>query len=299
MLLGISSLTPLEAGQALVDGTLLGLTYTALSIGLTLTMGVLRVVNVAHTAFVMLGSFFALELHSRFGLDPIAAFVIALPVFFAIGAVVERGMIQHVERNTETVGLLILFGLMVTIQSAASKVWTTDTRVLTTGYTNGHISIGPLIVADPRLIAGGLALAMALLLHVFLRYTLAGKAIRAMAENRDAASIMGIDVRRMSMIVFGVGIATAGAGGVALAMIYPFDPQTHIQWLAWAFIVVVIGGLGGVKNTLIGGLSLGLIQAYAARLFPFQYTDLVLYLVLAAMLLVRGRGLVGAQARAL
>lgn len=273
------------------DGVLLGLIYTITGLGLSLVLGVMGIVNVAHSAFVMLGSFLAFELFRRLGIDPIFAFFLALPVFFVLGALVYRLIITRVESAAQTQGLVAMFGLMVLIENLSTIVWTTDTRVITASYTNTSLDLGGLILPHVRLIAGGLALLLVALFWAFLRFTLTGRAIRAMGQNPEAARIVGIDIRKLSTAMFGLGIACAGAAGVALAMVFPFSPNTQVVWLAWAFLVVILGGLGSVENTLAGGIAVGLIQSVCTALMPFDYVYLVLYVLLAVILTVRREGL--------
>jgi branched-chain amino acid transport system permease protein len=279
------------------DGVLLGLIYTITGLGLSLVLGVMGIVNVAHSAFIMLGSFLAFELFRRLGLDPVISFFVALPVFFILGAVIYRTVITRVERAAQTQGLVAMFGLMVLIENLGTIAWTTDTRVITAAYTNASFSIGGVVVAHVRLIAGLLALALVGLLWAFFRYTLTGRAIRAMGQDRDAAATLGINTRQLSAVMFGLGIACAGAAGVALAMVFPFSPNTQVQWLAWAFLVVILGGLGKVENTLAAGVAVGLIQTVCTALMPFDYVYLVLYVLLAVILIVRREGLSGAVRR--
>lgn len=281
----------------IADGVLLGLIYTITGLGLSLVLGVMGIVNVAHSAFIMLGSFLAFELFRRLGLDPVISFFIAFPVFFVLGAVVYRTVITRVERAAQTQGLVAMFGLMVLIENLGTIAWTTDTRVITAAYTNSSFSIGGVVVAHVRLIAGLLALALVGLLWAFFRYTLTGRAIRAMGQDRDAAATLGINTRQLSAVMFGLGIACAGAAGVALAMVFPFSPNTQVQWLAWAFLVVILGGLGKVENTLAAGVAVGLIQTICTALMPFDYVYLVLYVLLAVILIVRREGLSGAVRR--
>jgi branched-chain amino acid transport system permease protein len=192
-----------------------------------------------------------------------------------------------------------MFGLMVLVENLATIAWTTDTRVITAPYTNMSLVLGPLVFAKVRLLAGALALILILVFWLFLRFTLIGRAARAMGQNRDAALSLGIDVGRLSTIMFGLGIACAGAAGVALAMIFPFSPNTQVQWLAWAFLVVILGGLGSIGNTLGAGIVVGVIQSFAAAFLPFDYAYLLLYVALAAILVVRREGLGGAMRRAI
>lgn len=283
----------------LVDAVLLGLIYAIAGLGLSLVLGIMGIVNVAHSAFIMLGSFLAFELFRRIAIDPVISFVLALPVFFVLGTIVYRLLFTRLEELAQAQGLVAMFGLMVLIESLGTIVWTTDTRVITATYTNTSVVFGSLVIAKVKLIAGALALALTALIWAFLRFTLLGRAIRAMGQNRDAAVSVGIDVRRLSAVTFGLGIACAGAAGVAIGMIFPFSPNTQVQWLAWAFLVVILGGLGDVANTLVAGLIVGLLQTVCSAYLPFDYVYLVLYVLLAAILVLRREGLTSAVRRSI
>jgi branched-chain amino acid transport system permease protein len=283
----------------IADGILLGLVYALAALGLSLVMGIMGIANVAHSAFIMLGSFFAFELFRRLGIDPIESFFIALPLFFVAGTIVYHVLVTRIALAQQAQGLVAMFGLMVLIENLSIITWTTNVRVITTTYTNTFLAIGPLIFANVRLIAGALALILIFGIWLFLRFTLLGRAIRAMAQDRDAAMSIGIDVRRLAAVLFGLGIACAGAAGVVLAMIFPFSPNMQVQWLAWAFLVVILGGLGGVANTLVAGIVVGVIQTFIAAVAPFDYVYLGLYIALAALLIGRRKGLIGAARRAI
>lgn len=282
-----------------IDGLLLGLIYAVVGLGLSLVLGIMGVVNVAHSAFIMLGSFFAYELFHRAGIDPILAAIGALPVFFVLGMIVYRALVVRVESAGPTQGLVAMFGLMVLIENLSIIIWSTDARALTTTYTNASLTLGPAVVAWVKVVAGIIALLLIGAVWAFLRYTLTGRAIRAMGQDKDAAAVLGVDVRQLSMVLFALGTACAGVAGVLLGMIFPFSPGGQVQWLAWAFLVVVLGGLGGVANTLAAGLVVGLIQVFAAATLPFEYVYLILYGLLAAVLFVRREGLSGAARRAI
>ncbi len=289
----------IQIGSILADGIMIGLIYAIAGVGLSLVLGIMGVVNVAHSAFIMLGSFFAFELFRRFGLDPIVSFFLAFPVFLGAGVVVYRLLITRVETAAQTQWLVAMFGLMVLLESLGTIAWTTDTRVITVGYTNTSMVVGGVVLANVKLIAGALALLLIGAFWAFLRFTLMGRAIRAMGQNRSAAMSVGVNVRQLSAVMFGLGIACAGSAGVALGMVFPFSPNTQILWLAWAFLVVILGGLGNVANTLAAGLVVGLIQTAVAAFLPFDYVYLVLYVLLAVILVVRREGLSGVTRRAI
>jgi branched-chain amino acid transport system permease protein len=283
--------------QTALNGLVLGLIYTAMAVGLSLTMGVLGVINVAHSALMISASLLAWQMVGSFGVDPLLTVVILVPVFFGIGAGLERVLVRRVAREAETTALLVLFGVLLIVESIGILVWTTDTRVLNIGYLSGALSLGRLTVPYGRLAGATIALVAVTALHLFLSRTLTGRSIRAMAQNRDAAALVGIKVPRLTTIVFGVGTALAAIGGVSLALAFPFTPQGHIQWLAWSFLVVVMGGLGSVRNTLVAGVVLGLIESFAGILLPFEYVYLIVYALLAIALLVRSGGLLTATER--
>lgn len=280
-----------------LQGLFLGVVYATAALGLSLTMGIMGVVNLSHSAFIMLGSFLALELLERLQVDPAISFFIALPLFFVAGVVIYRLIVARIERAPQTQSLVALFGLMALVESLGTMVWTTNTRVITTGYSNTHAMIAGSALATVNLVAAGLSLLMLAGFWAFLRYTITGRAIRAMGQDRTAARALGIDVARLSALMFGLGIASAGASGVALGMVFPFAPQTQIQWLAWAFLIVILGGMGKVENTVAAGLVVGLIQTVATSLLPFNYVYLMLYVGLATVLVFRREGLIGAARR--
>ena len=283
--------------QTLTNGLLLGAVYVAMAMGLSLTMGVLGLVNVAHSAFLILASLVTWQLVNVAGLDPFLAAALVLPAFFLLGAAVERSLLVRVAREPVTTGLLVLFGVMVIVESAAILYWTTDSRQLDLGYLAGTLHLGPVSVPVARLAGGLMALAAVGALHLFLQRTLTGRAIRGMAQNSDAARMLGIPVERLRMVVFGLGTALAALGGVALAMAFAFSPQEHVRWLAWSFLIVVLGGLGSVRNTVLAGFLVGLIEAFAGVLVPFEYVYFIVYGLLALVLLLRSEGLAGARAR--
>lgn len=285
--------------EIVLNGVLLGLVYAIAALGLSLIMGIMGIINVAHSAFIMLGSFLALGLLQWAHIDPIVSFIISLPVFFLFGAAVYHLVVTRVERAQQSQGLVAMFGVMVLIENLGTIIWTTDTRVVTVGYSNASFALGALTVADARVVAGALSILLIAAFWLFLRSTLVGRAMRAMGQSRDTAQSLGINVRRLAAVTFGLGIASAGAAGVALAIIFPFAPQTQIQWLAWAFLIVVLGGLGSVEGTLASALLVGLIQTAATAFLPFDYVYLILYVALAAVLVLRREGLRGVVRRAI
>jgi len=277
--------------QPLLNGLLLGGVYGGIAIGLSLILGVLKIVNLAHTAILIFAGLLYWQLVSVAGLDPLLMIIPVVAIFFLFGMGTHRVMVQYLSRASDTTMILAFFGLMVILESIAIMIWTTDTRTLPLGYLGEVIRLGDLNISVAKLVAAILGVVVLIALHLFLTRTLTGSAIRGMAQNQDVATMVGINVTRLSRYVFAAGVAFAAFGGTILAMVQSFNPQEHARWLAWAFLVVILGGLGSSLRTLIAGLVVGVIESFAGLLLPFAYTYMVLYALLAVMLLVRNEGL--------
>jgi branched-chain amino acid transport system permease protein len=291
------SLTALP--QTIVTGLLLGCLYAGFALGLSLVMGVLRIINVAHSAVLIAGALVYWQLVNGWGVDPLLSILPVIVLFYLVGLVLHRGIAQRLSREQDTTVLLATFGLLVVIESLVILVWTTDTRNVAAGYLGTVLRFWGLNIRLSTLVAAVLSVVLVLALHAFLTRTLTGSAIRGMAENQDVAGMVGISVTRLSRHVFAAGIALAAFGGTVLGLALPFSPQEHVRWLAWAFLVVIIGGLGSMRNTLFAGLVVGLTEAIVGVVLPFQYTYVVLYGLLAAVLLIQKEGLGGVSARSI
>jgi branched-chain amino acid transport system permease protein len=285
--------------QNLLNGLMLGSVYAGLALGLSLVLGILGIVNVAHSALLILASLVYVEFVNVLRVDVLLAAVPVLAFFFLLGMGLQRTFVRRLEREADSTSLLVFFGVMVVVEGVAALVWTTDTRNVRAGYLDGTLRFAGLNLPVTRIVAALMTLALFAVVYLFLTKTLIGAAIRGMAQNRDVAEMVGIPVRRMAMFVFGGGIALTAFGGVVLALIVPFSPQEHVRWLAWSFLVVIIGGLGNVASTLLAGLALGLVETFTGSFLTFQYTYLIIYLLLAVALLARREGLGGTATRAL
>lgn len=285
--------------QNLLNGVVLGCAYAGFALGLSLVLGILGIVNVAHSALLILAALGYWEAVNAWRLDPFLALVPVLVVFLLLGFGVHGTLGRRLEREADSTVLLVYFGLMVVVESVAVLVWTTDTRTVRLGYLDGTVRLGDLSAPVSRLVAAGLTVVLFAAVHLVLTRTLLGAAVRGMAQNSDVAQMVGIPVRLLTTLVFAVGTALAAFGGVVLGLTAPFSPQEHVRWLAWAFLVVIVGGVGSVANTLLAALALGLVETFAGTLLSFQYTYLVIYLLLALGLLVRREGLRGRTARTL
>jgi branched-chain amino acid transport system permease protein len=290
-------MTLVEFSNALVNGLLLGATYAGFALGLSVILGVLRVINIAHSAILVLGGLVYWQFVNSFGLDPLIAIAPVVVLFYLFGLVLHTGMAWRLSGESDSTNVLAYFGLMVAVESVAIVIWATDTRTVELGYLGAVVRFWQLNVPVAQLVTAGLTLALLLIFHTFLTRTVLGSAIRGIGQSKDVATLVGIDVRRLSRHVFALGIALAAFGGTVLGLNLPFTPQDHVRWLAWTFLVVLLGGVGSVRNILVSGALVGLIESLSGALLPSQYTYLVLYALLAGALLVRKEGLVSTQAR--
>jgi branched-chain amino acid transport system permease protein len=284
--------------QATFNGLLQGIVYAAIGAGLSLTLGVLGIINVAHSALALVAAYLGWTGINQLGLDPVSAFIIIGALFFFVGVLIERGLLKRLYAEEAWASLLVLFGLMIALETIANLVWTTTERAIRLPFS-AAVEIAGYRLSSSRLLGGAIMLVAIIAVHAFLTYGRLGRGIRAMAANRDAAEILGINTERLSMILFGLGTALAAGGGIALGMIYPLTPQLHTQWLVLAILIVVIGGLGGLPQTMLAALAVALIETWTGLYISFRYVDVVLYLILIVLLWIRREGLAGVRERTL
>ena len=246
--------------QLIVSGILIGGVYGLISIGLTLIFGVLRVVNFAQGEFIMLAMFGSFWMHYLWGLDPYVSALILAPVIFVLGLLTERIVIQRILNAPHAMQIFATFGLSVVLQNLALTLFGPDYRSVSTPYTSLSYTVGGISISATALFAFIAALAMAALLIGFLNYTRDGRALRAMVQNRYAASLMGVNTSRLNRIAFGVGVACAAVAGCLLTPMYYTFPTVGVDLIIIAFVVVVLGGMGSVAGAVIGGFIIGITQ---------------------------------------
>lgn len=284
--------------QATTSGLLLGLIYTAIAAGLSLTLGVMGIINVAHSAVAMLGAYLAWVLMRMAGVDPLVALALVTVAFVFLGMLIERSLVRRVYNEPASASLLSLFGLMIVIESIMILTWTTTERALPVPYPPA-VEVAGLRVGFARMVGGLVALLAVIGAHLFLRYSRTGRGIRGMAANRDAAQILGIDTNKLSMVLFGIGTGLAGTGGVAMGMVFAFTPPLHLSWLTLAILIVVVGGLGSLPRTMLAAVGIALVEVLTGTYVSFRYVEVVLYGLLLAVLWVRTEGIAGGGARRL
>jgi len=283
--------------QQVVLGLLLGGLYGLAASGLSLIFGVLKVLNVAHGELIMVGGYAAFWLAAGLGLHPFWALLGVIPLTAALGLVLYAGLFGFVVRFDEETrvknSLLVGFGLALTLHALAVRLWTADERSIPTAFGGQTIAVGGVVVPLARLASLVIALTLIGLTHLFLARARWGHAIRAAAEDWEAALLQGIDVRRAYLLAFAIGTGLAGAAGSLVAVGYSISPSIGLEWTLKALIVVVLAGLGSLFGTFVGGLVLGAAEAVSAFTFGGPYREVVGLLLFFCVLIARPQGLFG------
>ena len=279
--------------QAVVSGLLLGGVYGVVASGLTLIFGVLRIINFAHGAVMMLGMYASYWLWVWLGVDPYLSVLLTAPAFFVLGMGIQRVVIEPNRAAAEHNQLLLTLGLALFLENLALVLWQGDFRTLRVPYANASFVIGDALVEVSRLVAAGGAVLIALALFVFLRRTDVGKAIRALSEEREGAMLVGIDVARIRAVAFGIGSACVAVAGALITPFFYIAPDVGESFNLMAFVVVVLGGMGNFIGALLGGLIVGLAESLGAALLPGSLKQLVVFVIFVLVLLFRPEGLFG------
>jgi branched-chain amino acid transport system permease protein len=279
-----------------VSGLLTGGIYALVALGLNLQYGLMRVLNVAHGEFLMVGAYLTYSIHAAWGINPLLTILVTGPAAFVAGLVLHRflyapALASGSAEGIEGRSLLISFGLLFVLQNGALLVWTADLR----GYEYLAIPLrfGGAVVSANRVVAAGVALGLSLAFYGFLRASLTGKAIRALMQEPDGARLMGIDVPRLHALCFGAGIAMSAVTGSLISMLFELTPFIGLSYTVTALVVVILGGLGNVMGSVVGALLLGLVETAAVYLASSDIRVIASYTVLALILVLRPSGLLG------
>ena len=282
-----------DIATPLMMGILLGGLYALIALGLSLVFGVMKLINVAHGDLVLFSSYFAYAALTMAGIDPILSLIIGIPLMFVIGFAIQKYLLSRAFTISMEAPLIIAFGISLILQNFQQIVWSPMSRGLTTSYTLASFGIAGIRVPFAYLLDFIAALVVMLLMREFLSRTYLGKAINAASQDRRAAQLMGINTGRVYAFAFAISMATAAIAGVFLGLTFPFTPQSGISFLIIAFGVVIIGGLGSMLGTFIGGMVLGLAQTLGGYFFGAAAQMLCAYSVVLVVLAVRPQGIFG------
>ena len=279
--------------QQVILGLLLGGVYVAVALGFSLVWGILNIVNLAHGALVIVGSYITWDLFTRWHIDPFLSLPIDALVLFVIGYALQRGVINRVIRAPLLFTFLLTFGINLVIVSLLLLIFTADFRSVTPSYSGNGLHLGSVTI--PYIRFGGLVVAFLLAgaLWAILNRTRIGAAILAVGADRDAAQLVGIDLRHMYALTFGIGAAFAGVAGGIISTFQSITPTAGDPYTLQAFAVVILGGLGRVSATVLGGLTFGLIEILGQSGPGPGYANAIAFVVLVIVLVVRPRGLLG------
>lgn len=281
--------------QLLVNGIMVGGVYGLMSLGINVVWGVLGVVNLAHGDLIMAGGFLTFWLFTRFGVTPLLALPVGIGAGFALGVLVQRFLLSRVppDRGAVKTSLLMTFGISYVIINAVQLLW--GNAYQTVMFLGGSWHVAGLDFGKARVVAFATAGAMSLSLWAFLRGTFTGRAVRAVSQHPDGASVCGIDIPRIRVFTFGLASALAVAAGALLVTIFAISPSMGTGYTVRAFAVTVVGGLGSFPGALAGALVLGLAEVFTGYFFSAQLANGIAFLLFLAVLLVRPQGLLGAK----
>ena len=276
-----------------VGGVLTGLVYGLMALGLSVIFGVVRVVNFAHGEMMTIAMYIAVALFSAFHLDPLVMMVPIAAVLFAFGYALQAGLINVFITRPEHSQFLLLVAIAIIIVNVLLIVFGPDAQNVQASYAFDSFQIGRLIIDATKLYAGIAAVVVAAVLFAFFRYTVLGAAIRACADNYTGALVVGLDVKRLYALTFGLGSACVGAAGCMLLLIFDVTPAVGPSYTLLAFVIVITGGLGSMPGALIGGVLIGLTEAMAGLLFSPSAKSMFAFAILVVVLLFRPQGIMG------
>jgi branched-chain amino acid transport system permease protein len=287
--------------QNLVYGILVGALYGLAAVGLSLVFGVTKFLNVAHGESLMLGGYASFWLFALWKVDPFVSLPAAIVFLLASGAIFYRLLFGRMVKLTEGVKiqntLLVGFGLSLILQNLALQFWTADTRSITTFYSGAVFTFAGVRLPLVRVASIVIAFVVVIALQLFLRRTYTGKALRATVENWEAATLMGIDIQRVYFLSFVMGADLAGVAGALVSVGYSIDPAMGMSWTLKSLVVMVLGGLGSITGTFIGGIILGVTESDTGYFLSLTYKEVVGLVLFLLVLVFRPQGLFGAKER--
>jgi len=282
--------------QGLLNGLLGGGVYSLMAVGLTLIFGVMRIVNFAHGDMMVWGMYLAWLAATRIGVDPALGFVLSAAALFALGVLVQRGLVDRVLDAPHEMQILLMLGVALVLENSALIAFGPEPRRVRSPLALVTLWLGPVFVDVARLVAFGLALLLSLALYLFLARTDLGRQMRAAADNAYGALVVGTDVRRVFAVAFGIGAACVGAAGALVSPILPFQPSGGLAASVTSFNIVIIGGMGSLAGAFVGGLLVSVAESLGAVFLAPSMKELASFSLLIVILLFRPAGLFGRRA---
>lgn len=274
--------------QACVNGLLMGGFYSLMGMGQNIIFGVMKIVNFCHGEMLMVGMYLTFILYTFFGIDPYLAVPVVAASMFLLGALIQHTLITPSLGTKSFTNLLFLtVGLGLLLSNGALVIFGSEYRSIKTAYSQTYIPLGPVTLSLPRLISFGVLIVVTVALFAFLKYTTVGKQIRAVSQNPIGAEVVGIDVKKIYILTYGLGVALAGTAGALLTQFYTIFPTAGASFGFRALIVVVVGGLGSIPGAFFAGIFLGLLETMSALFISPSYSDLIVFMTFIVILVVR------------
>ncbi len=279
--------------QALISGILIGGVYALIGIGLTIIFGVMRIINFAHGELLMVGMYATYYLFTILHVDPFLSIFITIPLMFLFGAFLQKVFVDRVLNALPQNQILLTIGLGLIMSNSVMLAFTSDYKILTTTYSSSSVRLFGISVSSPLMISFAITVAITLALTWFFRETNTGQAIRATAQDREAATLMGINVRKMSIIAFGLGSALAGTAGALIAPTYYIFPQVGSVFTLKAFVITVLVGMGSVTGAMMGGVLIGVAESVGGAYAGSGWKEVIVFVLFLLVLLFKPSGLRG------
>ena len=277
--------------QAIVDGLLMGSLYALIAIGLAMIWGIVEIINFAHGEFLMIASFLSYFLFIYLGIDPLISIPLAFLTTFGLGYLVQKGIINRILEAPFLAQIFATFALLLIIRNGFFVAFGPDIRSVTTWYSEATIDLYGIKISIVKLFATTIVIIATILLHLFLTRTYLGTAMRALSQDKTAAQLMGIDIKKVYAIAFGLGAGFAGIGGALLTSFYYVFPEMGVPFTLIAFISVVLGGFGNILGPAIGAVIIGVLQSIGALIMTPSMKDILVYIVFLAILLIKPTGI--------
>jgi len=283
--------------QVIINGILKGGLYALMALGMSLIWGVMDIINIAHGAFIMLGAYTSYWLFELMGMDPFVSLVFSMGIMFIIGYAIQKNLINLVIRAEILTTLLLAFGIEIFIINAALILWTADVRKVKVAYAAANFEFLGATIPYVRLAAFALAIIISIILFIVLNKTRLGRAIRATSQDIEAAKLAGVKVANIYAITYAIGTSLAAAAGTLWAILFPVNPIMGGHLTLKSFVVTIVGGLGTMLGPLIGGLTLGVVEAIGTNWFGSTYENLISFTILVLVLIFMPKGILGGKAQ--
>ncbi len=283
--------------QVLINGVLKGGLYALMALGMSLIWGVMDIINIAHGSFIMLGSYTTYWMFTAFGVDPFVSLVISMGVMFLLGYTIQKNIINLIIKAEIFITLILAFGIEIFINNFALLAWTSDVKKVKVAYAASNFQFLDITIPYVRLFAFILAIIISIILFIILNKTRLGRAIRATSQDIDAAKLTGVKVSHIYAITFGIGTALAAAAGTLWSILFPISPIMGGELTLKSFVITIIGGLGTMLGPIVGGLTLGIIEALGTNWFGTTFENLISFTILVLVLIFMPKGILGGKSK--